>query len=85
MATEVQKKLRAMRRAFNIPQRELATAIGVTTAAVSNYELGPKEPNPERIRQIVYALYRLSCQNPHRRELPVFKDNQNRSGGCDLW
>ena len=71
MGTDIQNRLRGMRRRLNISQRELGGACGITAAAISGYELG-REPNAARTKQIVGALYRLAHEIPPRRDLPIY-------------
>lgn len=44
-----------------IPAREIAARLGVCTSAVNNYELGLRQPPPERLEQWAAALgYRIT-------------------------
>lgn len=70
MQTEIQVKLRVMRRQFNITQRELGLKVGLTSATISNYEIGTL-PSPERTEQLFQAIEHLGKQKISRPELRV--------------
>lgn len=73
MANEIQKKLRALRRRYNIPQREVAEATGLSVSAVSHYEIADP-PSQRRLKQILTAIYRLAMENNKRPELRVTRE-----------
>lgn len=50
------EKIRALREAKGISQRELAEALGVDQSAVSNWERGKAEPTAFNIRRIADLL-----------------------------
>jgi transcriptional regulator with XRE-family HTH domain len=70
MPNDIQKELRAARRRHDIPQRELAEAVGLTPGAISYYELSAP-PSPERAKQLFEAIERLAKTNKYRPELRV--------------
>lgn len=79
MPTEVQKRLRELRRRFNIPQRELAAAVGLSTAQISNYELA-SPPSPSRFEQLQEAINQLAERRIDRPDLQVSTNTMSKTG-----
>ena len=50
------KKLREIREAAGVSQRELARAIEVSPQAVANWESGTYRPRPEQMERLLAAL-----------------------------
>lgn len=48
--------IRIRRRALNMTMKELASIVGVTEAAISHYETGRREPDPDMLIRIATAL-----------------------------
>jgi transcriptional regulator with XRE-family HTH domain len=72
MYTEMQRRLRSARRHFNITQRELAVAVGLTATTISNYEIGTT-PSVARFRQLMKAIHLLGKADTGRPDLRVSK------------
>ena len=49
--------IRTQRRALNMTMKELAAIVGVTEAAISHYETGRREPDPNMLGRIANALH----------------------------
>lgn len=65
---EINEKLKICRNEFNLSQKEVADAIGVTRSAYSNYEQGLREPDLETLKKIciffdVSADYLIGIKN----------------------
>lgn len=52
----VGERIRVMRKAAGLTQRELAESIGLTESAVRNYELGLRTPSDEQLSGMAEAL-----------------------------
>lgn len=48
--------IRTRRRALNLTMKQLSAAVGVTEAAISHYETGRREPDPDMLGRIANAL-----------------------------
>lgn len=48
--------IRTRRRALNMTMKQLASVVGVTEAAISHYETGRREPDPDMLGRIANAL-----------------------------
>ena len=61
--------IRARRRALGLTMKQLASTVGVTEAAISHYETGRREPDPDMLGRIANALgvtvdYLLGREDP---------------------
>ena len=59
---ELARRLKELRKHANISLAELAAAIGVTKAAIWQYEHGQRHVSPLRLEEIARALY---CEERH--------------------
>lgn len=48
--------IRTKRRELNMTMKQLAAIVGVTEAAISHYETGRREPDPDMLNRIATAL-----------------------------
>lgn len=48
--------IRTKRRMLNMTMKQLAAKVGVTEAAISHYETGRREPDPDMLGRIANAL-----------------------------
>lgn len=60
MAKNLGNRISELIKKRNISQKELATQIGVTEAAMSRYIAGTREPKPEVLANIATALHTTS-------------------------
>lgn len=71
--------IRTQRRALNMTMKELAAIVGVTEAAISHYETGRREPDPNMLGRIANALHvtvdyllgRDESQSPAQEKAPA--------------
>ena len=49
-------KMRIRRRALGLTMKDLAACVGVSEAAISHYETGRREPDPDMLGRIANAL-----------------------------
>lgn len=72
--------IRTKRRLLNMTMKQLAAKVGVTEAAISHYETGRREPDPDMLGRIANALgvsvdYLLGRESPEQptitREGPI--------------
>lgn len=61
MLSPEQLKLRDHRRRHNIPQRELALAVGLSQTSISSYEIS-RPPSPGRMMQLLQTIEELAGQ-----------------------
>lgn len=54
-----QSKLKALRKAANLTQQELANRMKVPSAMISHYECGQRQPGLENLNKLIAAL---GCQ-----------------------
>jgi transcriptional regulator with XRE-family HTH domain len=50
------RKLRERRRELNLTMKQLGRIVGVSEAAISHYETGKREPDPQMLYQLAAAL-----------------------------
>lgn len=48
--------IRTRRRALGLTMKQLASAVGVSEAAISHYEVGRREPDPDMLNRIANTL-----------------------------
>ena len=73
MPNEIQRKLRQLRRKHNIPQREVASATGLSVSAISNYEIADP-PSQRRLKQILAAICKLAMEKNKRPERRITRE-----------
>ena len=56
MNKEVGNRIKLLRKKKGLNQAQLASAIGLTPSAVSNYEQGTREPNGDTLKAMVEVL-----------------------------
>lgn len=49
-------RIRERRRSLNLTMKELAKMVGVSEGAISHYETGRREPDPDMLKKIAYVL-----------------------------
>ena len=65
--------IRTRRRALNMTMKQLASIVGVTEAAISHYETGRREPDPDMLGRIANALNVTVDYLLGREESPIEK------------
>lgn len=65
LPTPVEQRLLRLR--AGLSQAAVAASVGVTTAAISRYESGQREPRPEILERYASVLSRLSDEEPRVR------------------
>lgn len=69
------ERLKFLRNAFGISQRELATMYGVRQAMIAHWEGDYRHISPKRVEQIKNTLFNAYIQTTSRTGLPVGKEN----------
>ena len=78
---EFSEKLRQLRKAKHLTQKELASLIGVKHSVISFYEVGDRFPSPEVIRKLAVALhvssdYLLGIEKAESVDISGLDDNE---------
>lgn len=69
------ERLKFLRNAFGISQRELAKMYGVRQAMIAHWEGDYRHISPKRVEQIKNTLFNAYIQTTSRTGLPVGKEN----------
>lgn len=69
------ERLKFLRNAFGISQRELARMYGVQQAMIAHWEGDYRHISPKRVEQIKNTLFNAYMQTTSRTGLPVGKEN----------
>lgn len=69
------ERLKFLRNAFGISQRELARMYGVRQAMIAHWEGDYRHISPKRVEQIKNTLFNAYIQTTSRTGLPVGKEN----------
>lgn len=69
------ERLKFLRNAFGISQRELARMYGVRQAMIAHWEGDYRHISPKRVEQIKNTLFNAYIQTTSRAGLPVGKEN----------
>ena len=75
--------IRTRRRALNMTMKHLASIVGVTEAAISHYETGRREPDPDMLGRIANALNVTVDYLLGREESPIEKPETKTTSADD--